>query len=134
MPKRLLELIHAGRVPAFPDALRFVQAVGALGLPMAVASSSKNANQMMRPIGLDSSESLLDAFRVNVCGRDLRHGEPEPEIFLLAATELRVVPAYCLVMDAPAGIAAAHAGGMAALGVARLRALRNCGEQGRIWS
>jgi beta-phosphoglucomutase len=119
--KRLMELIHARMVAAFPDALRFVQAVGALGLPMAVASSSKNANQMMRPIRLNSGESLLDAFGVNVCGRDLRHGKPEPEIFLLAATELGVMPAYCLVIeDAPAGIAAAHAGGMAALGVARL--------------
>src|SRR5580698_10735959 len=48
--KRLMELIHAGNVAAFPDALRFVQAVGALGWPMAVASSSKNANQMMRQI------------------------------------------------------------------------------------
>ena len=51
--KRLEELIHAGRVAAFPDALRFVQAVAALGWPMAVASSSKNANRMMRPIRLD---------------------------------------------------------------------------------
>jgi beta-phosphoglucomutase len=119
--KRLMKLIHAGSVAAFPDALRFVQAVGALGLPMAVASSSKNADQMMRPIRLDSGESLLGAFRVNVCGCDLRHGKPEPEIFLLAATELGVVPACCLVIeDAPAGIAAAHTGGMAALGVARL--------------
>jgi beta-phosphoglucomutase len=41
--KRLEELIHAGSVAAFPDALRFVQAVGALGWRMAVASSSKNA-------------------------------------------------------------------------------------------
>ena len=43
--KRLEELVHAGSVAAFPDALRFVQAVGALGWPMAVASSSKNAKQ-----------------------------------------------------------------------------------------
>src|SRR6204780_2900238 len=56
--KRLMELIHAGSVAAFPDAIRFVQAVAALGLPMAVASSSKNANQMMRQIYLDSSRSL----------------------------------------------------------------------------
>ena len=31
--KRLEELIDAGTVAAFPDALRFVQAVGALGWP-----------------------------------------------------------------------------------------------------
>jgi beta-phosphoglucomutase len=35
--KRLEKLIDAGSVAAFPDALRFVQAVGALGWRMAVA-------------------------------------------------------------------------------------------------
>jgi beta-phosphoglucomutase len=119
--KRLEELIHSGAVSAFPDALRFVQAVKALGWRMAVASSSKNANAMMRKIGLDSGQSLLDIFSVNVCGRDLRQGKPNPEIFLLAATELRIDPAQCFVAeDAPAGMEAARAGGMRALGVARL--------------
>ena len=119
--QRLEELIEAGNVAAFPDALRFVQAVGALGWPMAVASSSKNANQMMQSILLDSGRSLLNVFNANVCGRDLRQGKPNPEIFLLAAAELRVEPARCLVVeDAPAGIEAARAGRMAALGVARL--------------
>ena len=51
--KRLEELIEKGSVTAFPDALRFVQAVSALGWPMAVASSSKNANGMMRLIRLE---------------------------------------------------------------------------------
>jgi beta-phosphoglucomutase len=37
--KRLEELIDAGSVAAFPDALRFVQAVAKLGVPMAIASS-----------------------------------------------------------------------------------------------
>ena len=44
-----------------------------------------------------------------------------PEIFLIAAQELGVAPANCLVVeDAPAGIEAARAGGMMALGIARL--------------
>src|SRR6202521_5557236 len=127
--KRLEEVIHAGSVAAFPDALRFVQAIGALGWPMAVASSSKNANQMMQPIHLASGRSLLDVFSANVCGRDLRQGKPDPEIFLLAAAELRVEPAHCFVVeDAPAGIEAARAGRMTALGVARL------GDAALLWA
>ena len=119
--KRLEELIDAGGVKAFPDALRFVQAVWSLGWPMAVASSSKNANQMMQSIQLGAGRSLLDMFSANVCGRELTHGKPNPEIFLLAATALGVEPARCFVVeDAPAGIEAARAGGMTALGVARL--------------
>ena len=54
---------------------------------------------------------LLDFFSANVCGRDLRQGKPNPAIFLLAATEMRVAPAHCFVVeDAPAGIEAARAG------------------------
>jgi HAD superfamily hydrolase (TIGR01509 family) len=118
--KRLEELIAAGSVAAFPDALRFVQALAALGWPMAVASSSKNANDMMRLIPMGSGRSLLDVFGANVCGRDLPRGKPDPAIFLLAAAELQVEAASCFVAeDAPAGIEAARAGKMAGLGVAR---------------
>ena len=118
---RLEELIRAGSVAAFPDALRLVQALLAMGWPMAVASSSKNANQMMQPLRLASGRGLLSAFAANVCGRDLQHGKPDPEIFLLAAAELGIAPEYCFVAeDAPAGIAAAKAGSMTARGVARL--------------
>jgi beta-phosphoglucomutase len=119
--ERLEELIHAGDFAAFPDALRFVQAVHELGWPMAVASSSHNANDMMRLVRLETGRTLLDMFGVNVCGRDLPRGKPAPDIFLLAASELGLSPATCFVVEeAPAGIEAARAGGMMALGVARL--------------
>jgi HAD superfamily hydrolase (TIGR01509 family) len=127
--KRLEELIHEGCVAAFPDALRFVQAVAELGWRMAAASSSKNANATMKAIRLASGESLLDAFSVNVCGRDLPRGKPDPAIFLLAAKELEIEPAYCFVAeDAPAGMEAARAGGMTALGVARR------GDEAVLWA
>ncbi len=119
--EQLEALIAAGSVDAFADALRFVQAVEGLGWPMAAASSSKNANRMMQLVRLASGQGLLDAFSADVCGRDLHQGKPDPEIFLLAAAELRIAPEHCFVVeDAPAGIEAARAGGMAALGVARL--------------
>ncbi len=120
--QRILEqLIHSGNVVAFPDALRFVQALADLGWRMAVASSSKNANGMMKTIHLASGQSLLDIFSVNVCGRDLPHGKPDPAIFLLAASELKTDPACSFVAeDATAGIEAARSGGMTALGVARV--------------
>ena len=119
--KRLEELIQAKEFAAFPDALRFVLALKALGLPMAVASSSRNANPMMRMVRLESGQTLVEVFKVNVCGRSFRQGKPNPEIFLTAASELGLAPASCFVVeDAPAGIEAARAGGMMALGVARL--------------
>ncbi len=127
--KRLEDLIEAGCVAAFPDALRFVEAVTKLGWPMAAASSSKNANGMMKAIRLASGVSLFDAFSVNVCGRDLPRGKPDPAIFLLAAKELKMEPASCFVAeDAPAGMEAARAGAMTALGVARK------GDAAVLWS
>jgi beta-phosphoglucomutase-like phosphatase (HAD superfamily) len=116
----LEQLIGSGGVTAFPDALRFVQAVAGFGWPLAVASSSKNANQMLQAITLPNGESLLSLFKGNTCGRDLPAGKPNPEIFLLAAASLHMDPAVCFVVeDAGVGIQAAHAGGMAGLGVAR---------------
>jgi beta-phosphoglucomutase-like phosphatase (HAD superfamily) len=57
---------------------------------MAVSSSSRNTNQMLKATALDAGQSLLDAFSVSVCGRDLPEGKPNPAIFLLAARELRI--------------------------------------------
>lgn len=126
---RLEELIDAGSVNPFPDALRFVLAVKGLGWPIAVASSSRNANDMMGRISVDPDHSLFDVFSANVCGVDLRHGKPNPEIFLRAAAQLHAVPAQCFVAeDASAGIEAARAGGMVALGVARL------GDAALLWA
>jgi beta-phosphoglucomutase len=119
--RRIEELIAAGTFTAFADGLRFVHATRASGLQLAVASSSKNANSMLQRISVGCGKTLFDLFDANVCGRDLPMGKPHPEIFLLAARELAVDPANCFVVeDAAAGIEAAKAGGMTALGVARL--------------
>jgi HAD superfamily hydrolase (TIGR01509 family) len=118
---RLEALIESGAIGAFPDALRLIEALYARGWPMALASSSKNANAMMRPIRLPSGRGLLDAFTANLCGRGLERGKPDPEMFLLAAAALHVSPASCVVFeDSSAGIEAARRGGMMSVGVARL--------------
>ena len=116
---RVLELIEAGAYAVFPDALRLVQAMRALHWRCAAASSSQNARRMLAniPAGRGSALELFDA---DVCGRSVPRGKPAPDLFLLAAAELGVAPAQCVVIeDAPAGIAAAKAGGMTALGIAR---------------
>jgi beta-phosphoglucomutase len=114
-------LIERGEFEAFPDAVRLVLALRARRVALAVASSSKNANRFMAGVRLNSGETLRDVFDANVCGRALAHGKPAPDIFLLAAKELGVLPAQCVVIeDATAGIQAARAGGMQAVGVARV--------------
>jgi beta-phosphoglucomutase-like phosphatase (HAD superfamily) len=130
----VVRLIEAGDFTAYPDALRFIIAVKDAGLRVAAASSSKNANLFLSQIRLDlfaekegiSSSTLrpgltlLDYFDADVSGRDFAHGKPDPEIFLTAARELGVEPQAAIVLeDAPAGVQAASAGAMAAIGIAR---------------
>src|SRR5690348_2945366 len=76
---------------------------------------------MLGRLSLPDGRTLLSIFDANLSGRDVPRGKPDPAIFLLAAEALGVPPSQCLVVeDAPAGIEAARAGGMAALGIARL--------------
>jgi beta-phosphoglucomutase len=130
----VVELIDAGEFTAYPDALRFIIAVKDAGIKVAAASSSKNAGLFLRQIRLDTFAqenaitsqclspglSLLDFFDADVSGRDFAHGKPHPEMFLTAAQELAIAPEQSFVIeDADAGVQAAKAGNMAALGLAR---------------
>src|SRR5690242_10101074 len=114
-------LIERGSFEAFPDAVRLAAGLHAAGLRLALASSSKNADAMLRQLTLPDGRPLLSIFETDLSGRDVPRGKPDPAIFLLAAEALRLPPSQCLVVeDAPAGIKAARAGGMTALGIARL--------------
>ena len=61
--QRVEELIEAGEFVAFPDAVRFVRALWDAGLPLAAASSSKNADALLKRVPLDSGGTLLDLLR-----------------------------------------------------------------------
>ena len=113
-------LIAAGSFQAFPDAERLAVALKAGGFKLALASASKNVGAMLRRLTLPDGRPMLDIFDADLSGRDVP-GKPDPTLFLLAAQALEVPPDQCVVIeDAPAGIRAARAGGMAALGIARL--------------
>lgn len=128
------EILAAEGVSAYPDALRFVLAACDGGMLMAAASSSKNAARLLEMIRLDvfaedndlhyvflrPNLNLLELFKVDVSGRDFARGKPDPEIFVTAAKELGVPQSACFVVeDSVAGIQAAKAAGMTALGLAR---------------
>jgi mannitol-1-/sugar-/sorbitol-6-phosphatase len=56
--------------------------------------------------------------KVLISADDVSKGKPDPEPYLTGAKLLDVNPAQCLVIeDAPAGIRAAHAGAMKAVGI-----------------
>ena len=77
--------------------------------PVAVVSGGfKNVvHQTLELIGMG------DVFSVVVTPEDVVHGKPAPDMYLLAAEKLGVIPSACLVFeDAEPGILAAHAAGM----------------------
>jgi HAD superfamily hydrolase (TIGR01509 family) len=79
-------------------------------LPMAVASGSdaEIVRQGLEAIG------ILDLFQTIITPVDVVHGKPAPDMFLLAAQRLGVVPSRCLVFeDGLLGVLAAEAAGMA---------------------
>jgi HAD superfamily hydrolase (TIGR01509 family) len=101
---------------ALPGAKDLLAALHAAGYRQALGSSAPPAN-LEAIITLLGIAPLLDAV---VSGEQVAHGKPAPDIFLAGAARLGIAPAHCLVIeDAPAGVAAAHAGGMRCLAVRR---------------
>ena len=89
-----------------------LNALRARGVKIAIGSSSRNTPIILRQIGLDK------AFDAVADGNQITRSKPDPEVFLLAAKLLKLAPADCVVVeDADAGVEAALAGGMRALGV-----------------
>jgi beta-phosphoglucomutase family hydrolase len=109
------ELVAAEGVVILPGARELLSALKEAGIPRAVGSSTPRGNldALFAATGLDS---LFDAI---VCGDDVTHGKPDPEVFLKAASLLGLAPERCIVIeDAFAGIEAARRGGMKVVGVA----------------
>jgi beta-phosphoglucomutase len=107
--------IIADDFPAMPGAAALLGRLREAGFRLAVGSSGppENVELVLERLG---ARALFDAV---VTGRDVTRGKPDPQVFLLAAERLGVEPSRSAVVeDAPAGIAAARAAGMAAVGLA----------------
>ncbi|MDD3369634.1 MAG: beta-phosphoglucomutase [Lachnospiraceae bacterium] len=82
------------------------------GLKLAVGSSSKNTKYILQ------KTDLAKYFDAVSDGTNITCSKPDPEVFLKAAEMLHVPPENCMVVeDAEAGIDAAKAGCMYAIGI-----------------
>ncbi|WED24818.1 beta-phosphoglucomutase [Vibrio sp. JC009] len=92
--------------------------LNAAGIPMALASASKNAPFIIERLGLQ------DYFANIVDPATLKANKPDPEIFVRGAEMLGVEAAQCVgVEDAEAGVESIQAAGMFAVGVGDANAL-----------
>jgi beta-phosphoglucomutase family hydrolase len=105
----LLELIRRDGVEGYDDARDLVRAAREQGLATAVVSSSANAREALRSVGLeDCFDTWVDGNRID---RDQIKGKPAPDTFLTAAADLGAEPSEAAVFeDAEAGVEAGRAG------------------------
>lgn len=95
-----------------PGVREFIVKARAAGLKTALGSASKNAEIIL------SGLKLKGCFDVIIDGNKVSTAKPDPEVFLLAAQELGILPEHCVVFeDAEAGIEAAKRAGMRCIGV-----------------
>jgi beta-phosphoglucomutase len=117
--ERYRELLnHLSAKDILPGVRELILNLKGREIKIAIGSSSKNTPFILEKIGMASSfDAIAD-------GNAIKNSKPDPEVFLLAAERLGVRPEECIVMeDAEAGIEAAIAAGMKAVGIG---AASNC--------
>ena len=95
-----------------PGVERFIEELKKRGIKTAIASVSKNAFTVVENL------KIKDKFDYIVDANEIKHGKPDPEIFLNAAKHLGIPPERCIgIEDSAAGITAIKRAGMYAVGV-----------------
>jgi HAD superfamily hydrolase (TIGR01509 family) len=109
-------MIEAGFHQSLAPTKGVAEALASLTLPICVASSS-SLEQIRKKLEITG---LLGRFGEHLFSASMvAHGKPAPDLLLYAAQNLMTAPDACLVIeDSPAGIDAALAAGMTAIGFA----------------
>lgn len=95
-----------------PGVLDFLHQIKQAGYKIALGSASKNAEIILSKTG------LIDWFDLIIDGNKVTKSKPDPEVFLKGASGLGFLPTECIVFeDAQAGVEAAKAGNMRAIGI-----------------
>jgi len=103
---------HMTPAEILPGAKEFLVTCRAAGLKTALGSASKNSTMILEKV------DIVDLFDAVIDGNKVTKAKPDPEVFLKGAEAVGVSPAECVVFeDAIAGVEAAIAGGMKAVGI-----------------
>ena len=101
------EVLERDGIAAYPGSVRLLDQLA--GRPLAIVSSSRNADAVLRAAGLrDRFAVVVDG---SVAEREGLPGKPAPDTFVRAAELLDCAPERAAAFeDAVSGVAAAHAG------------------------
>ncbi|MCJ7778674.1 MAG: HAD family phosphatase [Sedimentisphaerales bacterium] len=111
----LIKAMQEEPLPAFPGVLELMnKALQRRDFRLAIATSAT----------LELSRAILESAKVPyqkmvyVTGSEISRKKPDPELFLVAASRMGILPANCVVFeDAPSGVQAAKAAGAKCLAV-----------------
>ena len=105
-------ILRAEGISAYPGSLRLLDELAAAGTPVAVVSSSKNAEEVLAAAGIrDRFSVVMDGV---IAEREHLASKPAPDVFVEAARMLQVEPSRsAAVEDALSGVQSAAAGGFA---------------------
>lgn len=103
-------VLRAEGIAAYPGSLRLLDRLADAGTPVAVVSSSKNAEEVLAAAGIrERFAAVMDGV---IAERDHLASKPAPDVFVEAARMLGVDPARsAAVEDAISGVESAAAGG-----------------------
>nr|WP_218868619.1 HAD-IA family hydrolase [Pseudoclavibacter chungangensis] len=106
----LFERLLEEGIEAYPGSVRLLDELARRDVPVAVVSSSKNAERVLRVAGLSERfPVVVDGVVAEIEGLP---SKPAPDVFLAGAERLHVEPARsAAVEDALSGVASAVAGG-----------------------
>lgn len=106
-----VEDVAGGGVHLLPGTSELLDALSADSWAVVTSATRRLAEARLGAVGIRP--------KAMVCADDVTRGKPDPEPYLLGARELGVDPARCVVIeDAPAGLRAGRAAGMATVALA----------------
>ena len=95
-----------------PGVRQFLDELKVASIGIGLGSASKNARIILERI------DMLSYFETIVDGNRVTKGKPDPQVFLMGAEDLKILPKDCVVFeDAVAGVQSAKAAGMLAVGI-----------------
>ncbi len=121
--------LAGGSVAPLPGAVALLHSLKDAGFRVALGSSTPRSNLrvILPALGIEW------AFDAVVCGDDVTHGKPDPEVFRTAGERIGVPSERCVVVeDAVVGVQAARGAGMRCLAVTTTHPREKLAEADRV--
>lgn len=106
--------LFTSKLEPMPGVIKVLQRAEALSIPCAVASSATLPTIQL----ITKRLGIARYFQTLTSGDEVPHGKPAPDVYLLAAQRISVLPINCLVVeDSYNGVLAAKAAGMQCIAI-----------------